>query len=72
MENSPISVTVSLGYTMNTGDYESLRFNFSVQDNARVNNGRAETVNEAFERVYGFVSGKLTEKLTEAKEAFNG
>ncbi len=63
MENENTKVSVALGYTLNLGNFQSLRFVFNVTDNAR--NG--ETVDQAFNRVYKFVEDKLTEKVKEAE-----
>jgi len=62
MENNT-KVTVGLGYTLNLGNFQSLRIDLSVTDNKR--NG--ENTNEAFERVYSFVENKLAEKVAEAQ-----
>ena len=67
MENEPSKVNVTLGYTLNLGNFQSLRLDLGVIDSAR--NG--ETVDQAFERVYKFVEDKLTDKINEAKEEIN-
>jgi hypothetical protein len=64
MENDSTKVNVTLGYTLNLGNFQSLRLDLGVIDNAR--NG--ETVDQAFNRVYKFVEDKLTEKIKEAQE----
>jgi methyl coenzyme M reductase subunit D len=64
MENDSTKVNVTLGYTLNLGNFQSLRLDLGVTDNAK--NG--ETVDQAFERVYKFVEDKLTEKIKEAQE----
>jgi len=63
MNNEETKVNVTLGYTLNLGNFQSLRLDIGVVDSRRDN----ETVNEAFERVYGFVETKLAEKINEAK-----
>lgn len=63
MENNSTKVTTTLGYTLNLGNFQSLRIDLSVTDSKRED----ETTNEAFERVYGFVEAKLTEKINDAK-----
>lgn len=63
MENENTKVTVTLGYTLNLGNFESLRVDLGITDSRR----DGETVEQAFERVYGFVEDKLTEKVREAK-----
>jgi len=64
MENEATKVNVTLGYTLNLGNFQSLRLDLGVSDNAR--NG--ETIDQAFSRVYKFVEDKLTEKIKEAQE----
>jgi hypothetical protein len=68
MENDSTKVSVGLGYTLNLGNFQSLRIDLSVADNKRDN----ETVNEAFERVYSFVESKLTEKVRDAQSEADG
>lgn len=63
MNNEETKVKVGLGYTLNLGNFQSLRIDLEVQDNKR----DGETTSEAFERVYAFVEAKLTEKVNEAK-----
>jgi hypothetical protein len=62
MENDSTKVTVGLGYTLNLGNFQSLRIDISIADNKR----EGETANEAFERVYKFVEEKLAEKVRES------
>lgn len=62
MENENTKVGVTLGYTLNLGNFQSLRIDLSVTDNKR----DGENTNEAFERVYKFVEDKLAEKVKEA------
>ncbi len=64
MNNDETKVTVGLGYTLNLGNFQSLRIDLSVSDSKR--NG--ETTSEAFERVYAFVEQRLSEKVKEAVE----
>jgi hypothetical protein len=64
MENESTKVNVTLGYTLNLGNFQSLRLDLGVVDSTR--NG--ETVDQAFERVYKFVEDKLTSKIKEAQE----
>lgn len=66
MENEQTKVNVGLGYTLNLGNFQSLRIDLSVGDTRR----DGETINDAFERVYGFVESKLIEKINEAKAEF--
>jgi hypothetical protein len=63
MNNEDTKVTVGLGYTLNLGNFQSLRIDVSVTDNKR----DGENTNEAFDRVYSFVEAKLQEKVNEAQ-----
>jgi hypothetical protein len=63
MENESTKVNVTLGYTLNLGNFESLRVDLGIVDSRR----DGETIEQAFERVYSFVEDKLTEKVREAK-----
>jgi hypothetical protein len=64
MENEKeTKVSVTLGYTLNLGNFQSLRLDLGVTDSKR----DGENVDQAFERVYKFVEDKLTEKINEAK-----
>ena len=67
MQNEETKVSVTLGYTLNLGNFQSLRVDLGVIDNKRDN----ENTNDAFERVYKFVEDKLTEKINEAKLEVN-
>ena len=58
-------VSVTLGYTLNLGNFQSLRVDLGVVDHTR----EGETTNEAMDRVYEFVEAKVVEKVKEAKEA---
>jgi len=67
MENSETKVNVSLGYTLNLGNFQSLRIDLGVEDSKK----EGENVQQAFERVYDFVEGKLAEKVKEASSEMN-
>ena len=56
-------VNAGLGYTRNLGDFNSLRIDVGVADDAR----QGESVQQAFDRVYGFVEDKLIEKVREVE-----
>jgi hypothetical protein len=60
----PTRVQWSLGYTLNTGNFQSLRLDCQVTDYVR----DAESTKEASDRVYAFVEQQLIDKLNEAKE----
>jgi hypothetical protein len=62
MSNEETKVNVGLGYTLNLGNFQSLRIDISVTDNKR----DGENINEAFDRVYSFVEDKLSNKVKEA------
>lgn len=64
MENESTKVNVSLGYTLNLGNFQSLRIDLGVVDSKR----DGESVEDAFNRVYSFVENKLIAKVNEAKE----
>ena len=63
MVNEDTKVSVTIGYTLNLGNFQSLRLDLGVVDSRR--NG--ETPDQAFERVYKFVEDKLAAKIAEAK-----
>lgn len=63
MENEKTKVNVALGYTLNLGNFQSLRIDIGVEDGMR----NEEHVEDAFNRVYSFVENKLIEKINEAK-----
>ena len=62
MSNEDTKVKVGLGYTLNLGNFQSLRIDIEIADSKR----DGENTNEAFERVYSFVEEKLAEKVKEA------
>jgi hypothetical protein len=62
MNNEETKVNVTLGYTLNLGNFQSLRLDLGITDSRR----EGENINDAFERVYKFVEDKLTEKVKEA------
>ena len=59
----PTRVTWTLGYTLNTGNFQSLRLDCQVEDYVR----EGEATKDASDRVYRFVEDQLVEKLNEAK-----
>jgi hypothetical protein len=63
MENENTKVSVTLGYTLNLGNFQSLRIDLGVVDSKR----DGENSDQAFDRVYKFVEDKLTEKIQEAQ-----
>lgn len=57
-------VTVNLGYTMNLGNFESLRFDYGVTSDVR----SGESLDDAIKRVETLVEDKLVTRLREEKE----
>ena len=62
MSNEETKINVTLGYTLNLGNFQSLRFDIGVIDSRR----EGENISEAFDRVYDFVETKLADKVKEA------
>jgi len=62
-QNENTKVSVTLGYTLNLGNFQSLRLDLGVIDSKR----DGETTDVAMERVYKFVEDTLTTKINEAK-----
>lgn len=60
----PTKIQWSLGYTLNTGNFQSLRLDCQVTDYQR----EGESANDASDRVYAFVEQQLVRKLQEARE----
>lgn len=61
------TVSVSLGYTLNIGNFQSLRVDLGCTDFVRDN----ENVDAAMNRVYDFVENKVVEKIESAKREMN-
>lgn len=64
MENENTKINIALGYTLNLGNFQSLRIDLGVEDSRR----DGETVQQAFDRVYEFVEARLVEKINESKD----
>jgi hypothetical protein len=64
----PTRITVTLGFTKNLGNFESLRVDIGIEDYVR----DGEHINDATDRVYKFVEKKLEEKASEIAEELNG
>lgn len=60
----PTKVQWGIGYTLNTGNFQSLRLDCQVTDYKHED----ETAKEASDRVYKFVENQISEKLKEVKE----
>ena len=65
MENNETKVSVTLGYTLNLGNFQSLRVDLGVVDHTR----NDENTKQAMDRVYGFVESELIAKVKEAKDS---
>jgi len=65
MEKESTKVSATLGYTLNLGNFQSLRVDLGVVDHVRDN----ENTEDAMNRVYNFVETKVVEKVNEAKAA---
>lgn len=60
----PARIKWTVGYTINTGNFQSLRLDFDISESQRSD----ETVDEAVDRIYKYAEQKLSDKLTEARE----
>jgi hypothetical protein len=58
----------SLMYTMNLGNFQSLKLECAVEDSARSD----ETAQQLSDRVYKFVETELVRKIKEAKKELDG
>lgn len=58
------TVSVTLGYTLNLGNFQSLRLDLGCTDFVRED----ETKDAAMDRVYEFIEAKLVNKIEEAKK----
>ena len=65
VESNETKVSVTLGYTLNLGNFQSLRVDLGVVDHTR----NEETTKDAMDRVYAFVENQLVEKVKEAKDS---
>jgi hypothetical protein len=61
-ENPKVSVT--LGYTLNLGNFQSLRVDLGFTDFVR----NDETPESAMQRAYDFVENQVSTKIEEAKK----
>lgn len=61
------NVSVNLGYTLNIGNFQSLRVDLGCTDFVR----DGENVDDAMDRVYAFVENKVIAKIDEAKKEMN-
>ena len=58
-------VSASIGYTMNMGDFNSMRFDFGVETDVR----EGETAKAAMERAREFVSATLSTEIQKASSS---
>ena len=58
------TVSVTLGYTLNLGNFQSLRVDLGCTDFLR----EGETMDTAMQRVYKFIEDKVVQKVDEAKK----
>jgi hypothetical protein len=58
------SVTVNLGYTLNLGNFQSLRVDLGCTDFVR----EGEEKEAAIDRVYDFVEAQVIQKVSDAKK----
>jgi hypothetical protein len=58
------TVSVTLGYTLNLGNFQSLRLDLGCTDFVRED----EDKDAAMERVYEFIESKVVSKIEEAKK----
>lgn len=62
------TVTVALGYTLNTGNFQNIRIDLGVTDEILP----SETLDEAINRVYPMIAEQLVDKVTQAKKDLVG
>jgi len=58
------TVSVTLGYTLNLGNFQSLRLDLGCTDFVR----EGEDKDTALERIYEFIETKVVTKIEEAKK----
>ena len=59
----PTRVKANVGYTVNMGDFNSIRFDFGIEDDKRPD----ETASEAMDRCFKFCWAKLEPRVEEAR-----
>jgi len=60
----PSKIQWSLGYTLNTGNFQNIRLDCQIQDYVR----EGENAKQASDRIYALVEQQLVEKLNDARE----
>jgi hypothetical protein len=63
--NEATKVSATLGYTLNLGNFQSLRVDLGVVDHVR----DGETTKTAMDRVYNLVESEVIQKVQDAREA---
>lgn len=66
--SDPVKGRWGLMYTMNLGNFQSLKVEFSLEDSAR----EGETAKQMSDRVYQFVETELMKKIKEAQKELEG
>jgi hypothetical protein len=63
--NDQTKISATLGYTLNLGNFQSLRVDLGVVDHVR----EGESTKDAMDRVYTFVEAEVIQKVQDAREA---
>lgn len=63
--NDQTKISATLGYTLNLGNFQSLRVDLGVVDHVR----EGESTKDAMDRVYTFVETEVIQKVQDAREA---
>lgn len=61
------TVSVTLGYTLNLGNFQSMRVDLGCTDFVR----EGEDHESAMNRVYDFIESQVVEKIEDAKKELN-
>ena len=65
---SDTRVSAAVGQTINTGNFESVRIDFSVEGSVK----EGETPSQALDKAYALVEKKLLEKSQAVRDALGG
>ena len=63
--NDQTKISATLGYTLNLGNFQSLRVDLGVVDHVR----EGESTKDAMDRVYTFVEAEVIQKVQDSREA---
>jgi hypothetical protein len=66
-EMDKTNISVTLGYTLNLGNFQSMRVDLGCTDFVR----DGESHDQAMDRIYDFIEAKVVEKIEEAKKELN-